>query len=347
MNYLLTPLALGFRLGVALRRAAYRHGWRKTRRLRRPVVSIGNLTTGGTGKTPLVRFVTQRLLDRGWKPSILTRGYGRRAGADLFVLEPGTERRVEAREVGDEPAMLAKALPDVPIVICADRYRAGCVAEERFNVAAHLLDDGFQHWTLARDVDVVALDVTQEFSDWAVLPAGRLREPCSALRRAHMVLLTRTELGDPLPLQQRVSRINPRADVFRSTTMLRGFVDAQRGGAFPVQDLRGERLCAFCGIGNPAAFFADVREWGFSLVAEEAFPDHYLYSAADLAGLARRARETGAVALLTTEKDMMNLPRGWSSEVPVAACVIEAQIAGEDAFVSALLERLEAARERT
>jgi tetraacyldisaccharide 4'-kinase len=347
VNPLLTPLAIGFRLGVTLRATAYRRGWCKTHRLNRPVVSVGNLTVGGAGKTPLVRSIAERLLNRGWNPSILTRGYGRGRGAEMVVLKPGPERRVDAREVGDEPALLAKALPEVPIVICTDRYRAGRLAEEHFAVDVHLLDDGFQHWTLARDVDIVALDVTQELSDWALLPAGRLREPCSALERAHLVVLTRTELGDARTLEDRVRRINPRARVFLSTTALRGFVDAQSGGPFPVQDLRGKPLCAFCGIGNPGAFFAGVRQWGFSAVAEEVFPDHHVYSPSDLLRLATRAREAGAAALLTTEKDVANFPPGWSCEIPVAACVIEMEIRDVEAFEDALLGRLEAARVKT
>ena len=254
MNPLLTPLALGFRLGVALRGAAYRRGWCKTHRLNRPVVSVGNLTAGGAGKTPLVRLIAQRLLNRGWSPSILTRGYDRRRGPGIIVVEPGPERRVDPRDVGDEPALLARALPKVPIVIGANRYRAGRLAEERFPVDVHLLDDGFQHWALERDVDIVALDVTQEFSDWALLPAGRLREPCAALERAHIVVLTRTELGDAPALEARLSRINPRARVFLSTTTLRGFVEAQSGGPFPVQDLRGRAARRFLRDWEPASF---------------------------------------------------------------------------------------------
>jgi tetraacyldisaccharide 4'-kinase len=346
VNPLLTPLALGFRLGVALRDTAYRRGWCKIHRLNRPVVSVGNLTVGGAGKTPLVRFIAERLLHRGWNPGILTRGYGRSRGNEMIVLEPRPERRVDAREVGDEPALVAKVLPKVPVVICASRYRAGRLAEERFSVDVHLLDDGFQHWALARDVDIVVLDVTQEFSDWALLPAGRLREPCSALARAHLVVLTRTELGGAPALQDRVRRINPQARVFLSTTELRGFVNAQSGGPFPVQDLRGEPLCAFCGIGNPGAFFADVRQWGFSAVAEEVFPDHHVYSPSDFRRLAKLAREAGATALLTTEKDIANFPPEWICEVPVAACVIEIEIREAEAFEHALLGRLEAARVR-
>lgn len=347
MNRLFTPLALGWRVGIALRRAAYRRGWLKTRDLNRPVVSVGNLTAGGTGKTPLVVYLAERLLNRGWNPVILTRGYGRRRGVDMIVLAPGPERKAAAREVGDEPALLARALPRVPIVVCADRYRAGQVAEESFPVDVHLLDDGFQHWGLARDVDVVALDVTQEFSDWALLPAGRQREPCTALARAHLVVLTRTELRDPRAHHDRVRRLNPQASIFLSTTSLRGFVDVRSGGPFPVQELRGQPLCAFCGIGNPSAFFADVRRWGFSAVAEVAFPDHHVYSAEDLRCLTQRARRAGAVALLTTEKDALNLPPAWDAEIPVAACVIQTELSESEAFEAELLARLETARART
>ena len=344
MNRLFTPLALGFRVGVAFRRTAYRRGWFKTHRLNRPVVSVGNLTAGGAGKTPLVMYIAERLLNRGWNPVILTRGYGRLRGADIISLAPGFGRRVDAREVGDEPALLARALPRVPIVVCADRHRAGQVAEESFPVDVHLLDDGFQHWRLARDVDVVALDVTQEFSDWALLPAGRLREPCAAVARAHLVVLTRTELCDPLTLHDRVHRLNPQAKIFLSSTSLRNFVDVQSGGPFAVQELRGQPLCAFCGIGNPSAFFADVRRWEFSVVAEVAFPDHHVYSAEDLRRLTQRARRAGAAALLTTEKDALNLPPAWDSEIPVTACVIQTELREAEAFEAALLARLETVR---
>jgi tetraacyldisaccharide 4'-kinase len=344
VNRLLTPLATGFRLGVALRRAAYQRGWFPTRRLNRPVLSVGNLTVGGTGKTPLVVFVAERLLNCGWNPGILTRGYGRRRGADLIAIEPGAERRVEAREVGDEPVLLARALRRVPIVVGADRYRAGRRAEEQFNVDVHLLDDGFQHWSLARDVDIVALDVTQELSDRAVLPAGRLREPCSALERAHFVVLTRTELGDASPLENRVRAINPRAGIFRSTTALRSLVEVASGRPQRVEDLRGKPLHAFCGIGNPRAFFADLRHWGFTLAGETVFPDHHVYNPAELRQLAVRARAAGAVALLTTEKDAVNLPLRWTSETPIIACAIQSQIGEAEAFQEALIARLEAAK---
>ncbi len=357
---ILRPLAVAFRLGVELRVAAYREGWLKTRRLNHPVVSVGNLTVGGTGKTPLVALIAGTLLNRGWKPSILTRGYGRRSPRrQIIAIEPNPRRLPDPREVGDEPALLARTVPQVPIVVSADRYQAGRLAEDRFDIDVHLLDDGFQHLTLARDLDVVVLDSTQEISDRALLPAGRMREPCSALKRAHVVVLTRVELGDPATLENCVHSINPRARVFRSATALCGLTQVASsaiglGKAHPPQGAlhpmapgcaevnsdQSEPVFAFCGIGNPPAFFEDLRSWGFNVIDQSAFPDHHAYSAAELKRLGARARKAGAVALLTTEKDAMNLPPIWESEVPVLACVIQTDMCEAEAFEEALMGRL-------
>jgi tetraacyldisaccharide 4'-kinase len=339
---ILKPLAAGFKLGVALRREAYRRGWLETRRLNRPVISVGNLTVGGTGKTPLVALIVQRLLQRGWMPAILTRGYGRRRGADLIALEPKQERTADPREVGDEPALLAKKLPEVPIVVGADRYRAGRLAEDRFAVDVHVLDDGFQHLALARDVDVVLLDVTQELSESALLPAGGLREPASALERAHIVVLTRVDHADPRPLEEYARRINPQAVIFHASTKLSRLVDVATGRAYPPGAFQGEPVHAFCGIGNPQAFFADLKKWGLSVVAQDSFRDHYVYTGDSLKALAAMSYEEGREprALLTTEKDAVSLPPLSGSRIPVVACVIETELDEPQVFEDALLERL-------
>ncbi len=349
VNPILRPLATGFRLGVALRHAAYRRGWFKTRRLRRPVVSVGNLTVGGAGKTPLVMAVARILRRRGFTPSILTRGYGRRSRNPLVVLEPAATLSPDPRECGDEPALLARALSEVPIVICADRYRAGCLAEERFGVDVHLLDDGFQHLALARDIDIVVLDTTQKLSDRDLLPAGRLREPTSALNRAECVILTRVELGDPGPLEKQVLEINPRAQIFHSMTKLDRLVDIRSGRIYPHNAFEGEPVLAFCGIGNPKAFFADLRKWRFSVIGEQAFPDHHGYSDNDMALLLLMAegfKKRDVRAWVTTEKDAMNLPapdkRKSEGGIPIVACVIESSIREEQAFEEWLLARLPA-----
>ena len=340
------PLAIGYRVGVSLRGAAYRKGWLKTRRLKQPVVSVGNLTMGGTGKTPLVAYLAERLVARGWKPAILTRGYGRDRAAEVIAVEPASKRAPDPREIGDEPALLARKLPEAPIVVGANRYLAGCLAEEHFNVDVHLLDDGFQHLALARDLDIVLLDVTQSFSKAELLPAGRLREPCAALKRAHLVVLSRSQLGVPAGMAERVREINPQVKIFASVTRLSKILDFANGTLHEPEELPGDPVLAFCGIGNARAFFADVRKWGFSVTGEVAFGDHHVYGAGELDRLVSRARQSGAAALITTEKDLMNFPAGWHSEIPVRACVIKTELSEPQAFEAAVVERLEAARTR-
>lgn len=344
VNPLLAPLAAGFKLGVAIRRAAYSHGWFKTHRLNRPVVSVGNLTTGGTGKTPLVRLIAEILLKRGWKPSILTRGYGRNSGADMVFLQPASQQEPNPREVGDEPALLARALPEVPIVVSSDRYHGGRMAEAQCHVDVHILDDGFQHWALARDVDVVLLDVTQELSDQALLPAGRQREPICALGRAQIVVLTRTELGDPQPLENLVRKMNPKAALFHCSTKLSEFVDINNSRVYPPTAFQGEPIHAFCGIGNPQAFFADLRKWGISLTAEDSFRDHHVYGGEDLGPIIMRVEKSGAKAIVTTEKDAMNSAPLIGGNIPFLACVIKAEIHEMQKFENTLISHLEAAR---
>lgn len=344
---ILTPLAAAFKLGIAVRHAAYRRGWLKARSLARPVVSVGNLTVGGTGKTPFVAYLAGRLLNRGIKPSILTRGYGRRIRLEPIAIAPGSGPAArDPRDVGDEPALLARQLPDVPIVISADRYLGGCLAEERFDVDVHLLDDGFQHIGLARAVDIVLLDATQELHDDALLPAGPLREPLSALERAHLVVLTRVELADPRALEVRVRQINPRAEVFQGRTRLCDLKDLMTGKLHPVDAFQRDPLYAFCGIGNPRAFFANLKGWGFSLVGETTFRDHHTYTASNLGRLAARARSRGARTLITTEKDSANFPLEWKSELTVVTCVIQTEVAETDAFDGAVLARLGARKVR-
>ena len=326
---------------MAVRHAGYQRGWFKTRRLRRPVVSVGNLTVGGTGKTPLVACVAKILLRQGWKPCILTRGYARRSKAEMMVLEPGAGRRADAQEIGDEPALLARLLPEVPIVVGADRYRGGQVAEERFRVDAHILDDGFQHLALARDVDLLALDATQTLSDWLLLPAGRQREPLSALRRAQMVVLTRTDSADPQALEELVRKVHPAAQVFRGRTEVIGWIDAVTGEAVPKERIQAQKVAAFCGIGNPRAFFADLRRWGFNLVAEDAFPDHHVYTGGEIQRLTAGAVKNRAMALLTTQKDAVKFSRDWTPQLPILAVEIAAQILDAGNFESTLLTYLE------
>jgi tetraacyldisaccharide 4'-kinase len=227
--------------------------------------------------------------------------------------------------------------------MCADRFRGGQAAEERFQVNAHILDDGFQHLALARDVDLLALDATQTISDRHLLPAGRQREPLSALRRAQIVVLTRTDSTDPQPLEELVLKVHPAAKVFRSRTKLLGWTDALSGEGISTEGIRTQKVAAFCGIGNPRAFFADLRRWGFSLVAEDAFPDHHVYTGEEIQQLVAEAHKNGAAALLTTQKDAVKFSREWTPQLPILACEIETQILDAEDFERTLLTYLEKA----
>jgi tetraacyldisaccharide-1-P 4'-kinase len=159
-----------------------------------------------------------------------------------------------------------------------------------------------------------------------------------------VIVITRTECGDPKTLEDAVEKIHPAARVFRSSMILSGLVDAQSSGAIPSERMRPEKVTAFCGIGNPRAFFADVRRWGFNLLAEDAFPDHHVYTGQELDRLAAGARKCGAAALLTTEKDAVKLPADWKPALPVLACAIEAQILGAEEFEKTLLTCLESSK---
>lgn len=340
MNPLLAPLATCFRWAVTARSIAYHRGWLASRKLDRPVISVGNLSVGGTGKTPLVAFIARLLLDQGLHPAILTRGYGRTRGRPLVVLAPSTTGPPEPREAGDEPTLLCARLPEVPIMIGADRYRSGRFAEDHFSVDVHLMDDGFQHLELRREVDIVALDVTQPFSNHALLPAGRLREPPAALKRAHLIVFTRIDLGDSAPLEELTRRINPKACLFHCHTRLRALREFRSGEWAPPATLSGKRAFAFCGLGNPRAFLHDLDRWGIILAGAQTFRDHHLYSARDLDSLLQKAQKMGASALVTTEKDFMNLPAGWAPRLDTFACVIDAEIDEAEVFAKALFSRL-------
>ena len=341
MNRSLMPLAGLYGAGARLRRRAFEQGWLKSRHLSSPVISVGNLTVGGSGKTPLVALVAETLLHNGHKPAILTRGYHRKGGTDLIVLGPQPQRNPDARTTGDEPALLARLLPNLPIIICADRFRAGQVAEERFGVDVHILDDGFQYFALARDIDLVAIDVTQDVLHDALLPAGRLREPVSALARANIIALTRTEIRDPAETEKRVKEFNPGASIFRCSTGLRSLVERGSGRAIQPDEYGGRPVCAFCAIGNPGAFFADLQRWGFQPVAEIAFRDHHIYTWDDVTRLDLTASEKHAEAFVTTEKDLMNLSSQLEFQLPVLACAVQAEVQEPEQFEQLLLAGIE------
>jgi 3-deoxy-D-manno-octulosonic-acid transferase len=275
------------------------------KRLDVPVVSVGNLTMGGTGKTPCVLWLARHLAARGHKPGILTRGYGRSSSESQLALAPGDP--VRAEHCGDEPRIFVRA-GVAPVGVGADRVAAGRLLRNRFLSDVVLLDDGFQHRRLARDVDIVLLDALDPFGGGNVFPLGRLREPLASLERADIVVITRSDLaGTANMVEGAVARWNPKASVFRACVAPEAWVDHRTGAEHPIGTAPLRSVGAFCGLGNPHSFLRTLRRLGIELQDWIEFEDHHRYRPHELRRLAAQFLASGAEALLTTEKDTMNL----------------------------------------
>jgi len=310
---LLVPLTLLYRLALALRELRLRMGLEPVRRLRFPVVSIGNLSTGGTGKTPLTIALANALTARAFRVDVLSRGYGRRDQRPARVNPEGT-----AEEFGDEPLLIAREA-GVPVYLGRQRYEAGLLAEAEAagEAGIHLLDDGFQHRQLHRDVNILL--VNRE--DWhgALLPAGNLREPRGAARRASVVAIPADEAGLEDELRAGVWQ----GPVWRLRRVME--VPAVEG-----------TVVAFCGIARPEQFFAGLESGGLEVAARIAFADHHRYSAADMERLAGAARAAGAGALVTTEKDLVRLgglAGGLPQSLTIKTAALRIEIEDEQAAV--------------
>jgi tetraacyldisaccharide 4'-kinase len=320
----LWPLAVLYGVIVQLRAWCYKTGILRSKRLRTAVISVGNLTLGGTGKTPMVIWLAERLLAQGQRVAILSRGYQGSGGTS------------------DELELMKSRLGDrVQFGVGPDRFQQGRRLEPS-GVDLFLLDDGFQHLQLARDVNVLLMDSSRPLAkDW-LLPAGRLREPLSAMSRADLLVFTRTETNPGT--DSAIGRLQ-NSPVFAAQTRLLGF--RKLGGG--VHNLTSGELgpgpfYAFCGIGNPGAFLVDLEHWGLSVTAKQAYPDHHRYSSAEAAELEESARQAGAQALLTTEKDVHNLREVHFAEFPVYYAVIDFILPQEEAFLAAIMRQIASTR---
>jgi tetraacyldisaccharide 4'-kinase len=291
----LWPAARAWEAGARLRNAAYDQGWLATRRLDSFTVSVGNLTAGGTGKSPMVLWLLEHLQERGARCAVLSRGYRRRSPERVTILRATDEAPAEV--TGDELAILRRRFR-VPVGIASDRAAAGEELVDRFHPDVFILDDAFQHRRLERDLDIVLVDVTDPFGRGDLLPRGRLREPVSALQRAGAVILTRVEPEDRWEgLQHEIRRLHPQVPIFLARYEPVAVVHTASREELPVEWLAGRPVAAFCGIGNPQAFFDALRRAGAVLAEERRFPDHHRY----------REFPRSSEPMVTTEKDVVNL----------------------------------------
>jgi tetraacyldisaccharide 4'-kinase len=323
---LLIPLVPLYRLALAFRELRLRTGLEPVRRLRFPVISIGNLSTGGSGKTPLTVALTQALAKRGLRVDVLSRGYGRQSKLAARVNPNGA-----AADFGDEPLLIARET-GLPVYVAPQRYDAGLLAEadaqrisgQNLPPIVHLLDDGFQHRQLARNVDILLLD-SRDWQDW-LLPAGNLREPLRAIRRASVIAIP----ADEPELANELQAWGWQGPIWR----LRRTME--------IPTVSGP-VAAFCGIARPEQFFAGFEDAGLHLAARVSFPDHRRYTAHDLERLIATARAAGATAIITTEKDLVRLGKLASAipaSMPLATAPLRIKIEDQQAIIDWLMDRL-------
>jgi len=321
VRLLLWPLSALYGAVTQFRVWLYANGIFKPKRLNRPVISVGNLTVGGTGKTPMVIWLAERFLAEGRRVGILSRGYKGSAGTS------------------DEIELMKFRLQNRALFgVGTNRFAQGKELEPYVDL--FLLDDGFQHLQLARDLNILLIDASQPLARQTLLPTGRLREPCSAMVRADLLVFTRVET---VPGTGAAIEKFQNYPVFSAATRLLGFRRLGAAeGITPAEQIRLRPFYGFCGIGNPRAFYQDLKNWDVPLAGQCEFPDHHRYDSRDIAELETAARAAGAQALLTTEKDAMNLGATNFGEFPLYVAVIDLLIAKEAAILSLLREKLQA-----
>lgn len=321
---LATGLSWGYGLGARARRWLYESGWRAAQQLPCGVISIGNLTVGGTGKTPLVACLARRLRDQGRRVAILSRGYGGRSKA-VQVISDGEEILSRPPQAGDEPYLLAQQLAGVPVLTGANRYAAGLMAMERFHPDLILLDDGFQHLQLHRDLDLVLCDAARPFGNGRLLPRGPLREPTRVLHRPLILVLTRYQEERHREQYQRFRAAFPGHPVLRATLKPSRIWIYPAGQRLEPGSLQGRRCLAFAGLARPQVFAAGLEELGAIVSEFHSFPDHHNYDIKELNALVSRAQRVGASALITTEKDWVRLGESWEQALPLFVVGVEAE----------------------
>lgn len=315
-SLILPPLSVLYGAVTRARLSLYRRGTFHSTKLDRPVISVGNITTGGTGKTPLVESVARTIAGAGKKVCILTRGYGRDNPDRQVVVSDGTNELANPSEAGDEPFLLATNLAGVAAVISnADRIEAAKGAIKHLGTDCFVLDDGFQHLRLERDLNIVTIDATNPWGGGHLLPYGRLREPLSGLSRADCIVITRADQANNLDaLRDEIRRLTENAPIFQSTMRIKNLPET-----IPTP------VAAFCGVGNPQSFFNLIPH---EIVLQKTFPDHHRYSQTDVDSLIEAATRAGAQSLITTAKDAVKL-KSLLFSVPCFVLEIEPRIENE------------------
>lgn len=321
----LIPLSWGYGVGVRWMRCGYESGIFAQKKVNIPVISIGNLTMGGSGKTPMAVFLANMLRTRRRKPAIIVRGY-----------KPGIFQKIEG--IADEQMMMAKALKDVVIVANPDRYAAAKEAVEEDQADVVILDDGFQHWKLKRDLDIVLVDCTNPFGNGSLIPAGILREPVSSLRKADIIVLTKTDKGKVYEIRRQIEMHYPTALVVETVHMPESLTDIYTGKNHGLYRLN-TAVVVFCGIGDPLSFKSTVLSLGADVKEFFPFMDHHAYELKDMQKIKDACVTIGIRTIVTTGKDAVKLEpfREFWNGFQIYSLNIEIEMTkGEKEFISGI-----------
>ncbi|MCK8824275.1 tetraacyldisaccharide 4'-kinase [Fuchsiella alkaliacetigena] len=347
--FLFTLLSNIYYLGIKFRTKLYQWGFKEDTKLPCRVISVGNITMGGTGKTPIVEYLAKKFKQRGRKVVVLNRGYKADFTGEVGVVSDGTSILMEGSQAGDEALMLAQRLEGVPIIIGSNRVVTGDYACREFEAEILILDDGFQHWPLARDVDVVVIDATNPFSNGYVIPRGILREPLSSLERADIFLLSKVDQAPEEKLAEikdKLNKYNPQALIFETAYRPSYLRNLEGSVKLAAEFLARKRVIAVSGIGNPASFEQTLEDLGVELVKHTKFEDHHRYTKEELVDIFSEAAAKGVELIVTTEKDAASIEAELVEEIKgqgidFRVLGIEVEVKTEEVRMDSLLTKME------
>jgi tetraacyldisaccharide 4'-kinase len=323
-------LSFFYGAGVRLRIVLYRWGIFRTHTLPCKVVSVGNLTMGGTGKTPFVALLAEMMQSKGIRTAILSRGYKGSFAGPFGVVSDGRTILMDVRQAGDEPFFLANKLKGIPVFIGGERRHSGRAAVDQFQVRTVILDDGFQHLSLKRDLNLLLIDSRTPLGNGWLFPRGALREPPEQATRADAVILTKADRSDNIEkLKEKFIRWASDCPVFAVRYAPIAILDKEHERVLPLETLRERKTLAFTGIANPLSFRRTLEDLGTRIAGFRTFPDHYWYKPDDFSGLLREGKERGVAALVTTEKDEVRLQGFPKGEIPLWVLSVQHDFIGQ------------------
>ncbi len=334
-------LSLLYLFVINVRMSLYRHGFLRSTSLPCRVISLGNITAGGTGKTPMAVWLGEFLRRRNFKVAILSRGYRGLARKEVNTVSDGHNVLLSSKEAGDEPYLMARRLKEVAVLTGKNRLKVGEFAVDRFGTDIIILDDGYQHARLHRGLDLVLLDATNPFGNGHLLPRGPLREPIGNLKRAHALILTRCDQANNMEKIIHYLQLNfPKVPVFRSVHRPYKVHTIGEDDILDPYALSGRKTLAFSGIANPKAFLGMLTDMGINVVRFKEYPDHYDYSDRDLCQIQGEAVSLGAETIITTEKDVVRI-EGWPEGLPLSYISLNAEFLDDtfETFLSGYLNK--------